>query len=709
MSSPPTLTSRGWSPWAACGGLLILSSFFLFWNLGGGDLRPYDEGLYGKLARFALHHGQYLYPVDRDGAFTTQFSKPPLSIWAVAASFRALGPSLGALRFPFSLGALLGVLVAFAWGRRIGGNSMGLAWALLLLLSGSTLRWGRYASIEPLFCAFGLLALWSASGLYDPAPQLPILRRIGAGVGLTLAFMTKQVAVGVFVVPLLALELWRREGFRTAVSRLGVPFGIPLVVGVSWAAAAFHEVGQPFVDTYVTKTIVRRVTGFESGWNDRALNEIGGILNEVCAPGSWVLAGVGLVALGVHLHRNKAGPPGGDWLLPLFAVTACIVFENVSASMLPWYAFNFVPPLMAGLAWLIVAGLRFTYRPDPRDPLDLAVGAVGIVAILTVFIGALEPIASQLNALIVLAMLGVLVYRRRTVPPRILRFGAGGLLASVLVLHAWRQPELHRNPGPFAGFMADGVGADSEKIAVSARTGLNTELLYVTYFGPRAHKVETPPWNEPGNAEFGAFVTPTLVPLEVAPPKNHEFHRGPGATMILGTMDANPLSRQSLVAPLERAAGGTVTYEAEHLKVGELTRIEAERDASNGFAVGIQPFSREAILRFDLATARGLPLPRGAFTLRMRARWVCDHKKVMVSRMTISQQGKKLGDRAVKCRREGREGYVWTDLDFDARRGQIDVVLEYLRGGIWVDQIQIVRREVEGNDGSGPANAPPGG
>jgi 4-amino-4-deoxy-L-arabinose transferase-like glycosyltransferase len=224
---------RSWL-WLAL--VLGLAAAALLVGLEGGTLRPYDEGLYGRLARNALEHGEVLHAVESDGELATGFSKPPLTIACVALSFRVLGVSMLALRLPFALSMLGLVAVAFAWGRRIGGLPFAVAWAACLVGTAASFRWGRVACIEP------MLMLWIMAGLWAYHEALASEGRrawgwaVAAGVALALAVATKQLVVGIAVVPIVALELWRREG-RRAWGRLTVVLGLPLLVGAAWVGS----------------------------------------------------------------------------------------------------------------------------------------------------------------------------------------------------------------------------------------------------------------------------------------------------------------------------------------------------------------------------------------------------------------------------------------------------------------------------------------
>src|SRR5690606_2040562 len=134
--------------------VLVAAAALLLVGLGDAPLRPYDEGLYARLARNALAHGEWLHAVDADGSFSEDFSKPPLSLWLTALSFRVFGVSMAALRLPFALGMLAVVVIAVAFGTRARGPAHGALWGAAITLGAAALRWGRFACIEPLFVAF---------------------------------------------------------------------------------------------------------------------------------------------------------------------------------------------------------------------------------------------------------------------------------------------------------------------------------------------------------------------------------------------------------------------------------------------------------------------------------------------------------------------------------------------------------------------------
>jgi 4-amino-4-deoxy-L-arabinose transferase-like glycosyltransferase len=324
--------------------------------------------------------------VEADGTFSGKFSKPPLSLWLAAASMNALGPSMFSLRLPFALGMLFAIFVVTAWGTRAHGARLGLAWGATLTLCTATLRWGRYASIEPLFVGFGLAALW-----WHAEAMLATARRaawwsLGAGLALTLAFLTKQLAVGLFVLPILVVDLVHRDlGRPGRVRRLALVLATPALLGGAWLWGAWRRAGEALVDIFFVQSVGGRIAGLDEGMNRRELDEVSTIVHDVVAPFPWVLGVVGLAAAWWWSRRSAASDGDetrGRTLLPTAMValllTASLLYDHVAATLLPWYVFAFVPPIAAGIAFVVDRAVDVR-RDGP--PWTWAVAATGVLAL----------------------------------------------------------------------------------------------------------------------------------------------------------------------------------------------------------------------------------------------------------------------------------------------------------------------------------------
>lgn len=682
---PATRWDRRCWGWLAL--VLALAGPALLWGLGGGTLRVYDEGLYGQLARNALEHGEYLHAVGPDGELYPGFTKPPLTILAVAAAFRGLGVSMLALRLPFALAMLGLVAVAFAWGRRMGGLPFAVAWALCLVGVAASARWGRVACIEPMLMLWVMLGLWA----YHEALTREGARAWGwaalAAVALALAVATKQAVVGIAALPIVAMELWLRQG-RRAWGRVALVLGLPALVGATWLWLMVRRLGDAALDVYVHTGVLERMAGFESGQSARSLNELSETVAEACLPFPWVLGVAGLVVLVL------ARPPGrrtadGALLLPLLLVTATLVYENASQSMLPWYAFDFVPPLTAGVAFL-VAGL---VRPG-EGALEHTRAVGGAVALAVGAVGMLAPVVSQLDAAVLagVAVVGLVLAKDRN--RTIVRVGRPALLAVAAVafgLGTWRRPELRTPPGGHEQLMRELAARGIGGVAVDVDTRLTGELALHTYYGPHARWVSRPPWRS-GEAVPAAYVTGAIWPLELRPENGSEVLRGPGVLALVGgDMEQPAWSRNALDGLL---AAGPITFEAEHLPSQRADALVEDPAAHGGLARARVPFAGRREEIFLLSHGPQLVFPAGSYTAEFELRWSCDG--VVGGRPAAILHvaaGESLAKVEVPCEGEGTGEYRAVPVEFRlSRRAAVELRVQYVGGAVWHDRTRVERR-----------------
>lgn len=582
----------------ACGVLLI--------DLGAGEWRTWDEGLYGRLARNALEHDRYLHAVDDDGAFYRRFSKPPMSLWLAALSLDLFGISVASLRLPFALGMLATIGFAFGWGRRIGGLGMGTVWALGLVSCAATTRWGRHACIEPLFMAGLIGGLWAYHESMVAETRGAALKRAAlAGVALAFALLTKQLAVGLAVLPILVLEAWRRD--RTSAPRLALALGIPAVVGGAWFVWAGVATDGAVFDILVDRGIRRRMAGFARGQNARTMGELASVVTEACHPVPWALGAAGLALLAVSRPRVQLRSPGPDVLLPLWFAGNVVVLDNLSASMLPWYALHIVVPALGGAAWLVAA----TTARSGRAPLRRARAGLGWACAGLVGIEAASTLASQFNVALIAGVVLVVGFVRRPDAVRAAALAAVGLL---MLGNRLRDPELNPPDQPFAPLMA--ALAAHPRVAVDRRAGL-AQLASKGLYGPHAVEVKVPPWP---TTEYDAYLTPLVVPVEYAPPEGITVHRSAGATAFVGDLTQPAWTRSSLAQLLGE---GPVTFEAEHLAATGWDTTVGAPEASGGQLRRYSLFRNEAPPKLPLSIGPQISLPAGRYTLEVWMRWRC--------------------------------------------------------------------------------------
>src|SRR5438552_3982393 len=94
-----------------------------------------------------------------------RLDKPPLTYWAQVASYRLFGENDFAARFPSAIAAALAALSIFAWGTRVGGNSVGWWAAIIFTLSLQTFLHGKAAVADMWLVLFVTLAHWAGNEL----------------------------------------------------------------------------------------------------------------------------------------------------------------------------------------------------------------------------------------------------------------------------------------------------------------------------------------------------------------------------------------------------------------------------------------------------------------------------------------------------------------------------------------------------------------
>lgn len=95
----------------------------------GDEVMEVDPAQYADVASRVVRSGDWLHLEDMNGPF---INKPPLMIWAQAATMEVLGPTSLAARLPALSFAVLAVLGTFLIGRRLGGERQGAVAAALL-------------------------------------------------------------------------------------------------------------------------------------------------------------------------------------------------------------------------------------------------------------------------------------------------------------------------------------------------------------------------------------------------------------------------------------------------------------------------------------------------------------------------------------------------------------------------------------------------
>jgi len=165
----------------------------------------FDEGGYSA-ALDALQHGQKL-------GTEVYLVQPPGFYFLLEGIQRALGDQLADLRLGMLLVSLVGLLAAYAIGRRYGGVAGGIGAAGLLAISPPFPAFAPLVESDPPSVVLGLVALALAVWSYGPRRERPWLAA-GAGAILACSILVK-LFTGTIFVPLVALAIRNRTSWRT--------------------------------------------------------------------------------------------------------------------------------------------------------------------------------------------------------------------------------------------------------------------------------------------------------------------------------------------------------------------------------------------------------------------------------------------------------------------------------------------------------------
>jgi 4-amino-4-deoxy-L-arabinose transferase-like glycosyltransferase len=292
--------SRWWWALAAVLGLRLVSMLTI-------PLTDTSEPRYAEIARLMAATGDWITPWFEPGK--PFWGKPPLSFWAEAASFRVLGTSDFAARFPSWLATLAMLPLIFVLAKTYA-NPRAARLSLVIFCTCLLSYVVAGAVLTDPFLAFGTTLCMTSFVLAPQRRQW--YWRYGFFIGLVIGLLAKGplalVLVGGAVVPWMA---WHRNA-RRYLSALPWFKGTLIVAAlvVPWYAAA--ELKTPgFLDYFIVGEHIRRF--IDPGWTgDLYGNAHKRPLGSIWA--FWIMAAFpwSLIAVGIVLRQfsQKSGRTG---------------------------------------------------------------------------------------------------------------------------------------------------------------------------------------------------------------------------------------------------------------------------------------------------------------------------------------------------------------------------------------------------------------
>lgn len=249
---------------ALAAAVLLLAAFNLGFRLDRESVGEWDESLYATSAWEMTQSGR-LIGTTFDGALDYYNAKPPLTVWIIAATFKALGVSLLSLRVGSAVAAWLTVWLLQRWARRVFGPSVALAASAVLASLSAFLhqhsgRSGNPDALLTLLVLVVVVVLWS--GWTQPS------RLVWLGPALAGVFLLKGTAVALPLVIVAGMELMARPRPASRGRAFALAALILVTVAGTWAGARYAVDGWTFFDALLadgTGTTLTSLEGHRNG------------------------------------------------------------------------------------------------------------------------------------------------------------------------------------------------------------------------------------------------------------------------------------------------------------------------------------------------------------------------------------------------------------------------------------------------------------
>ncbi len=241
--------------------MLALALIITLLNLGRIPLFDEDEGEYAEVAVEMAHSGDFITPTLNGQPF---FEKPILAFWLQAPLVQVFGVHAWVFRLPSAVACLLWVALLIRFGRRVMDRETGWAAGLFcataigVVVSGEAAAMDGVLSLLVAAAGFDIYRAWASDDRHA---------RWRVFLWMALGFLAKgPIAI---VVPLLvSFIFYAMQGslgrwFRAAFNPLG--WLVFLVVATPWYIAQYRLMGQPFVDYFLYRENLGRLTGSLQG------------------------------------------------------------------------------------------------------------------------------------------------------------------------------------------------------------------------------------------------------------------------------------------------------------------------------------------------------------------------------------------------------------------------------------------------------------
>jgi 4-amino-4-deoxy-L-arabinose transferase-like glycosyltransferase len=226
----PTAKRRGrWLRWAALGGVLLISVFMNFYQLGQNG---FGNTYYAAAVRSMLDSWHNFFFVSLDPGGFVSVDKPPLGFWLQVASAKLFGFTAFSLLLPQALAGVVSVWLLYLLVKRHFGTAAGLLSALALALSPISIVTNRNNTIDSTLALALLVGAWAVLRAAESGKlRWLLLAAAMIGVGFNIKMLEAYLVVPAYAVLYLFAapkRLWVR------LAHLLVAGALMAVISLAW-------------------------------------------------------------------------------------------------------------------------------------------------------------------------------------------------------------------------------------------------------------------------------------------------------------------------------------------------------------------------------------------------------------------------------------------------------------------------------------------
>jgi len=167
--------------------LVLIATSMVFWKLGEGSLKDWDEAIYGEVSKEIIQSGHWL---TLQRGYVPWFHKPPLFMWATAILYKFFGIDEFWSRAASAISCIGLIFVTYQIGKVVYGRWVGIVSGIILLTASGFLAPARLGMTDIMLTFFVFTTIYGYVRLDTDSLRWWTVIWVSSG----LALMTKGAA-----------------------------------------------------------------------------------------------------------------------------------------------------------------------------------------------------------------------------------------------------------------------------------------------------------------------------------------------------------------------------------------------------------------------------------------------------------------------------------------------------------------------------------